>query len=107
MILMCLPQILKGLVHNQSKMILLFKILILFNQKKEDEQENVISVEIAEPRRSGRERKQTALYGSPLLYTITCKLTPKFVPVFFNKMSETLESLQTNYLMDSKCDDSS
>ena len=75
--------------------------------EKEDEQENVISVEIAEPRRSGRERKQTALYGSPLLYTITCKLTPKFVPVFFNKMSETLESLQTNYLMESKNDDSS
>ena len=74
---------------------------------KEDEQENVISVEVAEPRRSGRERKQTALYGNPLLYTITCKLTPRFVPVFFNKMSETLESLQTNYLMESKKDDSS
>ena len=79
----------------------------IVQSEKEDEQENVISVEIAEPRRSGRERKQTALYGSPLLYTITCKLTPRFVPVFFNKMSETLESLQTNYLMDSKCDDSS
>ena len=74
---------------------------------EEDESENVISVEIAEPRRSGRVRKQTALYGNPLLYTITCKLTPRFVPVFFNKMSETLESLQTNYLMDSKSDDSS
>ena len=73
----------------------------------EDESENVISVEIAEPRRSGRARKQTALYGNPLLYTITCKLTPRFVPVFFNKMSETLESLHTNYLMDSKSDDSS
>ena len=73
----------------------------------EDEPENVISVEIAEPRRSGRTRKQTALYGNPLLYTITCKLTPRFVPVFFNKMSETLESLHTNYLMDSKSDDSS
>ena len=79
----------------------------IVQSEKEDEQENVISVEIAEPRRSGRERKQTALYGSPLLYTITCKLTPKFVPVFFNKMSETLESLQTNYLMESKNDDSS
>ena len=74
---------------------------------EDDEPENVISVEITEPRRSGRERKQTALYGNPLLYTITCKLTPRFVPVFFNKMSETLESLQTNYLMDSKNDDSS
>ena len=64
---------------------------------EEDKSENVISVEIAEPRRSGRERKQTALYGNPLLYTITCKLTPRFfskVFFFFNKMSETLESLQ-------------
>ena len=74
---------------------------------EEDESENVISVEIAEPRRSGRARKQTALYGNPLLYTITCKLTPRFVPAFLNKMSETLESLHTNYLMDSKSDDSS
>ena len=74
---------------------------------EDDDTENVISVEIAEPRRSGRARKQTALYGNPLLYTITCKLTPRFVPVFFNKMSETLESLQTNYLMDSINDDSS
>ena len=74
---------------------------------EENESGNVISVEIAEPRRSGRARKQTALYGNPLLYTITCKLTPRFVPVFFNKMSETLESLHTNYLMDSKSDDSS
>ena len=74
---------------------------------EENESENVISVEIAEPRRSGRERKQTALYGNPLLYTITCKLTPRFVPVFFNKMSETLESLQTNYLMESKNDNNS
>ena len=39
----------------------------------EDKPENVISVEITEPRRSGRARKQTALYGNPLLYTITCK----------------------------------
>ena len=73
----------------------------------EDEPENVVSVEIAEPRRSGRARKQTALYGNPLLYTITCKLTPRFVPAFFNKMSETLESLHTNYLKDSNYDDNS
>ena len=55
---------------------------------EEDEPENVISVEIAEPRRSGRARKQTALYGNRLLYTITCNLTPRFLPVFLNKMSE-------------------
>ena len=73
----------------------------------EDELENVVSVEIAEPRRSGRTRKQTALYGNPLLYSITYKLTPRFVPAFLNKMSETLESLHTNYLKDSNCDDNS
>ena len=49
---------------------------------EEDESENVIYVEITEPRRSGRARKQTALYGNPLLYTITCKLTPRFLLVF-------------------------
>ena len=73
----------------------------------EDEQENVVSVEIAESRRSGRARKQTALYGNPLLYTITYKLTPRFFPAFINKMSETLESLHTNYLKDSNSDDNS
>ena len=73
----------------------------------ENEPENVVSVEIAEPRRSGRARKQTALYCNPLLYTITYKLTPRFVPAFLNKMSETLESLHTNYLKDSNCDDDS
>ena len=73
----------------------------------EDEPENVVSVEIAEPRRSGRTRKQTALFGNPLLYSITYKLTPRFVPAFLNKMSETLESLHTNYLKDSNCDDNS
>ena len=73
----------------------------------EDEPENIVSVEIAEARRSGRTRKQTALYGNPLLYTIKYKLTPRFVPAFLNKMSETLESLHTNYLKDSNCDDNS
>ena len=72
-----------------------------------DEPENVVSVEIAEPRRSGTARKQMALYGNPLLYTITYKLTPRFVPAFLSKMSETLESLHTNYLKDSNCDDDS
>ena len=37
---------------------------IIVPSVEEDESENVISVEIAEPRRSGRARKQTALYGN-------------------------------------------
>ena len=73
----------------------------------EDESENVVSVEIAEPRRSGGTWKQTALYGNPLLYTITYKLTPRFVPAFLSKMSQTLESLHTNYLKDSNYDNNS
>ena len=36
----------------------------------EDEPENIVSVEITEPRRSSRARKQTALYGNPLLYIL-------------------------------------
>ena len=67
--------------------------------------QNDSSVQPTDSRRSGRERKQTALHGNPLLYTVTCKLTPRFVPAFFNKMSETLESLHTNYLKDSDYDD--
>ena len=67
--------------------------IIVTQSVVEDEPENVVSVEIAEPRRSGRTRKQTALYGNPLLYTITYKLTPRFVPAFINKMSETLGSV--------------
>ena len=51
----------------------------------EDEPENTVSIEIAEPR-SGRARKQTVLYGNPLLYTISYKLTPRFVPAFFSKI---------------------
>ena len=43
---------------------------IIVPSVEEDESENVISVEIAEPRRSGRVRKQTALYGNPLLYLL-------------------------------------
>ena len=50
----------------------------------EDEPENVVSVEIAEPR-SGRARKQTALYGNPLLCTITYKLTPKVCSSFYQQ----------------------
>ena len=106
MILMCLPHILKSslqFIQNDSSVQPIDSNVT--QSVVEDEPENVISVEIAEPRRSGRTRKQTALYGNPLLYITTCKLTPRFVPAFFNKMSETPESLHTNYLKDSNYDD--
>ena len=73
---------------------------------EEDEPEDVISVEITEPRRSGRERKQTALYGTPLLYTITCKLTPRFVPVFSIKCLKLWNHCKLITLW-TKCDDNS
>ena len=41
-----------------------------------------------EPRRSGRNKKQTKLFGNPLLY----KIAPRFIPEI--QMSDTLESLQ-------------
>ena len=51
----------------------------------ENEPENIVSVEIAEPRRSGRTRKQTALYGNPLLYTITYKANSKVCSSFYQQ----------------------
>ena len=108
MILMCLPQILKSSLQSiQNDSSVQPTDSNVTQSVVEDEPENIVSVEITEPRRSGRARKQRALYGKPLLYTITYKLTPRFVPAFFSKMSETLESLHTNYLKDSNCDDDS
>ena len=46
-----------------------------------------------EPRRSGRNKKQTKLFGNPLLY----KIAPRFIPEILQQMSETLQSLQEKY----------
>ena len=48
------------------------------SSESEDEPETAIEVEVVEPRRSGRDRVQTKLFGNPLLYKITCRLTPRF-----------------------------
>ena len=45
-----------------------------------EESEPAIEVEMMEPRRSGRSKKQTQLFGNPLLYRVNYHLTPKFVP---------------------------
>ena len=45
-----------------------------------EESEPTIEVEMMEPRRSGRSKKQTQLFGNPLLYRVNYHLTPKFVP---------------------------
>ena len=55
-----------------------------------NESEPAIEVEVMEPRRSGRSRKQTQLFGNPLLYRVTCHLTPRFVPDFLQHLYETM-----------------
>ena len=62
-----------------------------------NEPESTIEVEVMEPRRSGRDRKQTQFFGNPLLYRVTYHLTPRFVPELLQHLSETMETLQDRY----------
>ena len=62
-----------------------------------NEPESTIEVEVMEPRRSGRDRKQTKFFGNPLLYRVTYHLTPRFVPELLQHLSETVETLQNKY----------
>ena len=62
-----------------------------------NEPESTIEVEVMEPRRSGRDRKQTKFFGNPLLYRVTYHLTPRFVPELLQHLSETMETLQNKY----------
>ena len=63
------------------------------SSESETEPESAIQIEVVEPRRSGRNRKQTKLFGNPLLY----KIAPRFIPEILQQMSETLESLQEKW----------
>ena len=62
-----------------------------------NESEPAIEVEVMEPRRSGRNKKQTQLFGNPLLYNVTYHLTSRFVPDFLQHLSDTMETLQNRY----------
>ena len=62
-----------------------------------NESEPSIEVEVMEPRRSGRNKKQTQFFGNPLLYRVTYHLTPRFVPELLQHLSETMETLQDRY----------
>ena len=62
-----------------------------------NESEPSIEVEVMEPRRSGRNKKQTQFFGNPLLYRVTYHLTPRFVPELLQHLSETMETLQNKY----------
>ena len=59
-----------------------------------NESELSIEVEVMEPRRSGRNKKQTQYFGNPLLYRVTYHLTPRFVPELLQHLSKTMETLQ-------------
>ena len=63
------------------------------SSESETEPESAIQVEVVEPRRSGRNKKQTKCFGNPLLY----RVAPRFIPEILQQMSETLESLQEKY----------
>ena len=53
----------------------------------------IVTVETEPLRRSARHRKQTQLYGSPLLYRITYNLTPKVVSDLFHHVPDVQGSL--------------
>ena len=63
------------------------------SSESETEPESAIQVEVVEPRRSGRNKKQTKHFGNPLLYGIC----PRFIHEILQQMSETSESLQAKY----------
>ena len=62
-----------------------------------NESESTIEVEVMEPRKSRRNKKQTQFFGNPLLYRVTYHLTPRFVPELLQHLSETMETLQDRY----------
>ena len=57
----------------------------------------LISEVHTKPRRSGRNKKQTQFFGNPLLYRVTCHLTPRFVRELLQHLSDTMETLQNKY----------
>ena len=63
------------------------------SSESETEPESAIQIEVVEPRRFGRNRKQTKHLGNPLLY----RIAPRFIPEILQQMSETLKTLQEKY----------
>ena len=59
--------------------------------------EPAIEVEVMEPRRSARDRKQTTFFGNLLLYRITYHLTPRLIPELLQHLSDTMETLNEKY----------
>ena len=64
---------------------------------EDDSVEPAMDVEVIQPRRSARDRKQTQLFGNPLLNRIMYHLTPRVVPELLQHLSDTMESLKDKY----------
>ena len=64
---------------------------------EDNESEPAIEVEVMEPRKSARDRKQTKAFGNPLLYRVTYHLTPRLIPELFQHLSDTMETLKERY----------
>ena len=59
--------------------------------------EPAIEVEVMEPRRSARSKKQTKFFGNPLLYRVTYHLTSRLIPELLQHLSDTMETLKEKY----------
>ena len=59
--------------------------------------EPAIEVEVMEPRRSARDRKQTKFFGNPLLYRVNYHLTSRLIPELLQNLSDTMETLKERY----------
>ena len=60
---------------------------------EDDSVEPTMEVEVVPLRRSARDRKQTQLFGNPLLYRITYNLTPRVLSELLHHVPDTMESL--------------
>ena len=64
---------------------------------EDDSVERTMEVEVVPPRRSARDRKQTQLFGNPLLYRITYNLAPRVLSELLHHVPDTMESLTDKY----------
>ena len=64
---------------------------------EDDSVEPAMEVEVVPPRRSARDRKQTQLFGNPLLYRITYHITPRVLSELLQHVPDTMESLTDKY----------
>ena len=64
---------------------------------EDNKSEPAIEVEVMEPRRSAKDRKQTKYFGNPLLYRVTYHPTSRLIPQLLQHLSDTMETLKEKY----------